>query len=1000
MNDNYYIVLELSPDVTDWPTIEGTIESARRKWSHQKVSGNPTQQREAGKWLNQIPTIKAELQDEDSRRKMAGEARRLLAQQDQALHSTLDEFVALLSSRAVDASHLKKWKSHLKKSLNKEVSEDDIRRYLQGRGIQIVSTPQGDAKSPGRPTLEASIAKEIQEQLTELHHDNLYDFLGMGEQSSTDRLRLRAEAINREIQQKGLTDPVSTMRKGLAGHAQNIFKTDESRARYDATYSLSGMDKFESKLEILALDRNEVLTAEALEPILAAAKAKGIQRDLALEYIEGRAKKRKWKLLLSANSNAQRLRVCGSCRAVAKTPTDARCHNCGRALILPCPQCQTPTPTEDQACSNCGFSTGDRPIVDGLIREAQEHQAAGRFADAKATLATAKGMWPMYSAIHDAEQALTKVAAEQTAATERIEQLVRQNRLEAASTAVDRARRELGVAIAPLVERKIDDGLARARRMAAEAEALRQRGDNEGAIQKFSDLLRICADFTPAVRALAAIPPPSPSAAYASVDGENVSLQWRAPASKSPLAYRIIRKAHGAPSSEKDGSALAEVNDTRYDDTNVPPGTPWFYAIYSVRGPALSTVAATTGPHLRAADVTELTARGENHRVALQWKAPPNCVSVVVARAEGRVPSSRREGRNVPVSGHSAVDDGLINGRPYGYRVIAQYRDPKTPSGLVDAPGAGILATPVEPPAAVTDLSARLDQGVVLLGWTPPNRGRVQIRVAAKDPGLRSGHIMSVGESAIAGQPVPESGPGHAQLPMRQSGRLFFTPLTVVNETVSVGTSTVITSIENVAKLDSQRQGNTIHLTWRWPPGVQQVLVAWRYDRTPLGPDDPESQARKVRLPEYQSKGMWSLEKAAQKPHYFAVYARDGDAEIYSSGVNRVEASGSEAVVKYRVGFKRGFFGRKPTQAWLELSCPELDRLPPVKAVLKPNLPPVRDTDGKVIATAGGVQFSGGAARIDLPVADIGFVKLFFEDSAQARVIRLLPASKDQLKLG
>jgi len=996
MSDNYYILLGLDPAVGDWTVIEAKIKDCQRRWSMQKNQGAPKDKRNAERHLKLILDMQAKLRDPAVRRAIAREAEKELKDLKAELLSKLEELIGMIHETSIDADGVKL----LVRQVGGEITEPDVVARLKARGIVVAA--RGTAKSPpkARPKLDRTIGQSIRDNLRHVGLKSLYDLLGLGPRSSPKSLYDAADEVYKEIRRKGLTDPDSTARQELAGHAKAVFKDSTEKERYDNTYAAEAMEDLNSHLEIagrdLFLDQGEI------DHLVREARSKGVNLDVALEYIEEYARNRRWAVQRTSDLPSAELKLCGFCNAIARTPKDTRCHNCGQELVQPCPRCSQPTPTQDECCASCGCSTGDAPLVQGLLREGQEHLAQGDLSKAQSCFDRALLYWENWQPAIEGKRRADAARTARESALEAIDVLLRPRKLEEAQSALDRFRREFGPSGTEELGRRIEAGITRARDVYRAAEALRAAGKGEEAVDKFTEALGYCADFQPALRVLAASPPPAPSGLRVTMAGATAQLAWAGVIARGSVTYRVQRKASGAPTGPEDGTTVVEVHASSCHDTSVPLGAPWYYSVFAVRGGVASAVAATSGPHLRVADPTEIIVDAGDGQVSLRWKRPSGCAAVEVWRESGGAPTTLGKGTPIVVSGDSAVDQGLKNEATYGYLIVACFTDPSDGRGVVRAPGVGVVAIPVAPPPAVEDLRARREDRVVTLQWTSPARGDVQIRQTRQAPTFTPGRIVPLPTADQFGTPVPVTGRGTTQTTLDGQGRVFFVPLSVVARTAVLGAPVAVTTLDDVAHLEAQRQGDTIHLTWTWPAGAVEAIVAWRHESYPASPDDTSGGRRVVPRSEYDRGGLWPLRNAARTRHYFTVFVRDPNADIYSSGTHVVEASGLEAQVTYRVVTRRSLFRRAIQEAWVALRTKDDVRtLPALQAVLKEGLPPIRPEDGRTIASLDRLTFRDGVARIDLPAnGTTGFVKLFFKDGRHAREIRLLPAANEQLRIG
>jgi hypothetical protein len=346
----------------------------------------------------------------------------------------------------------------------------------------------------------------------------------------------------------------------------------------------------------------------------------------------------------------------------------------------------------------------------------------------------------------------------------------------------------------------------------------------------------------------------------------------------------------------------------------------------------------------------------------------------------------------------------LANGTLYGYRVVAVFADPLQPGREIHTGGVQIAATPVAPPAPVSDLRATRVGRAVTLSWTPVPGATVQIRQTSQLPEYPSGQILPVAQAERFGALVPASGPGGAQVQLDGQGRFFFVPLTVRAGTAVAGAAASVVTLDPVNRLQARRAGQGIALTWDWPPGGEEALVAFAHDRPPRDPHEARATRVRVTRREYDRIGCWELRVAEPKRHYLTVFARARDADLYAPGVSVVEAMGQETEVRYRVVRPRGWLPGGARRAHLELTCSDPSRpaLPALVVVGKAQGVPVSPRDGRVLEELPGARLEAGRASIALPAAGRGaglYVKLFFKEADAAREVRLLPAAREELWL-
>jgi len=999
---NFYIILELDPSITDWSIIQATIKNKQRSWGLQKSQGSPAARRKAERYMKFIPEMESLLKEPESRKKEAKAATQEQKKDKQAQFDELDRLIGMFHTATVSPNKVKL----LVRQTGKVFSEKEVEDRLKQRGIRL-ETGGERTKRTARPKLETSVAKGIRNELDTLKLSSLYDFLNLENskkysvRSSPKSLYERADEIYKELSRVGKTDPDTTLKMNLAGRAKSVFTNETEKERYDNTLATEVLTKLDRRLEIV--ECNNFIETKSVELLLQEAKKLGVTETVAIEYIEDYAAKRKWNVQKDTETTIIKLPICGYCNTLATSEQDKRCRNCGEELVQPCPKCGEPTPTEDRACSRCGCQTGDAPLVKALLKDGKRLMAEGDIDQAISYFNRALDYWADWQPALDEKKRAESKKRERAEALDKIKLLVKARKLEAGKSQLERFEENNGQARTETIKKQIDDGLRRAKQAYDVAEKFRLSDKTEEAFDKYEDSLSHCVDFSAALSAMASSPPPPPQEITAQWLGESLHLSWLNVKARGKISYRIVRKRGGLPANDKDGDIIAETSITKADDIEIKPGIAYYYGVFSVRAGVASPCFASTGPHLKTAEVEEIDYEVGNGQITLKWRPPEGCIAVEVWRREGLAPSHRGEGKKITASMSSLLDVGLQNGQRYGYLIIAKYRHPEDETRSLYSKGISFIATPIAPPEPVKDLSASRNERTVFLTWTmPPGKAQVQIRQAQSIPDMTVGQIVSLKKGEKFGVPIQVTSEGRAQTTLKTQGRVFFVPLSIISETAVLGKPFIVTTIDEISHLVSQCNGRNIILTWQWPTGSSEVLVAYHHNHFPKSPEENGAAKARVTRSEYERNNYWELRSTAHQKHYFTVFIRDPTADIYSSGVNLLETMGQENIVRYQVVVKKQLFSKTPRAAWVEFMSEEGAPLEGLQVVRKPKYPPVSKNDGVIVAEVDRITFLNKRSRIDIPkqyLKEGGYLKVFFKDDAFAKEVRLLPAAKDKLKI-
>lgn len=995
MSDNFYILLQLDPSINDWGVIEAKITNMQRRWSMQKNQGLPKARRSAERNLKLVGEMKTKLRDATTRKRIGAEAKKELRATKSKQFAHLDSLIQLHKKATINADGLKALVRHAGGGM----TEADVIAHLKKRGITVEAKGSAKARPEARSKIDGATAASIRDALKHVGKESLYDFLELNARTSPKILSETADQIYKDLQRVGKTDASTTARQELAGHAKAVFRDADGKKKYDNTFAEEAMEDLRAHIEFAGTDK--YLSLGEVSHIVGIARKKGVNAKVATDFIQDIAEKRKWVIQSKETGPTVELRLCGYCNTLARKENDKLCHECGKALVQPCPQCKTPTPTQDECCSGCGCSTGDAPIVDTLLRMGKDALAHGDIKEALSNFECALLIWPGWSEAEACKKAAISKKIAHDSALDALNGLIKKRQLEESQGALDAIIREHGEAGVTRMRQQIDAGIRKAQSYHAEAEKLRKRGKSEEAVAKDAEALEACADFRPAQLALASAPPPSPTDLDVAFVGASARLKWVPVRASGIVTYRVQRKVGGAPTSPNDGATLAETQAPTCQDTEAPSGVPFYYSVYAMRGGVNSRAAAEHGPNIHLVPVTDVVAEPGDGQVTIRWKNPAHCVDVTVWRRSGRDGAVTDKGVRITASGGSVVDQRLKNGQAYTYQIVARFEDPRGGQAPINAPAASVEVVPVAAPFPVTDLRAEHTERTVTLHWTTPPSGSVQLRVSRDAPALPVGAVLNVKDLDRIGQPIPVSGPSSAQATLDQQGRVFYCPLTVVAQSAVLGDSVAVTALDDISDLTTRRQGKSIYLRWHWPRGANEVFITWRHDRFPRSHEEQVDGARRLTRAEYDRTGQFLISQAIEKRHYFRIFVKDTDYDFYSAGMKALEAGGLETQIRYRVSTTKSLFRRSVTEIWIELSTEvAVSEIPAVLAVLRDDLPPLSPDDGRIIARKPNVSFADGQGRIELPAnATRGYVKLFFQNARNARQFRLMPAAKNNLRI-
>ena len=1015
---NYFVLLGLNPnDTWDDDAFQNLLTQKKAEWT--RNARNPKNAKLYNSYLEQVPRIVAVLSDPAARRQEAEDARRALsedaARREQAFRSDLDLYAAKNFITPAEITTLAQQYAGF-------VTEDDVRALLAASGIPEAA-PTGSAPASAADVLDPSTMQNIQSNLDLLGSRDLYDFLGLPSAVPTALLLDRARAVYADNQKQGDKTARVTASSELAGQAISVFKDEDARRRYDNALAQAAYEELGKQVARLVAGTN-ILYAPQYSRLLEMARARSLDVDRARDYIVNRARELRAAVEIGGDEQVRQQQRCPNCGTL--NDGDARnCRVCGTPLKIECPNCGHIQPTEHRACTHCGFPIGNMMPVIQDIEAAQRLLQARQHAQAAEKLRAARALWSVDSPQRPLADPLTReiekllreaegALAAQQQQIEALRRLVAEKRFYSAREALNSAGGAVQAALKPERERTeaaISAAEARLRQAAA--------APPEAAASLYLDILNDCADCQPAHQALARLPLLPPRGLEARAGSEVVMLAWQ-PSPSVGARYAVVRRADAAPAHAGDGDLLATVAGTHYDDLKPESGKSLYYAVFSERAGLYSPEAARLdAPVLLARGVPQptLTAQVDDGCVRLRWDPPPNASEVVVTRSESAPPRSPADGQPVPVRASGQAEDHTpANGRLYHYGVFALYRDHT--GRLIYAPGAFISAMPEAAPQPIAELkiSAQRTAGghELRLSWPPPTKGTALILQSNRPTGLRAGQVIPEHDLRLHGTLHQGSG-GHLTVNVAANRTAYFTPVVLFRKTAYIGAEAYFAGVDDVTNLQAHNDSVALRLTWDWPAGCQQAIVAYAFDHFPAAEGQGDgAERRDVARPQYDLHGAFFLPHPALEDYHivvYAVYLRDGRRIVApgQAGARRLVPLKNRVSVTYEVVRPRRLFAGRGAAPALALTFTGSGHLPALLLVRKQGGVPINKTDGEVIRRLPEQTLAGPTAAHweDLPDAAAApphsYARLFLEDDSlydtRGGYIRIDHPLTDKLRL-
>jgi hypothetical protein len=439
------------------------------------------------------------------------------------------------------------------------------------------------------------------------------------------------------------------------------------------------------------------------------------------------------------------------------------------------------------------------------------------------------------------------------------------------SKLVDPASPEIQLALSEVAQ-----GLRRAESLAARARNL-ERSDPATARDLYRESLTVAADFPEALAGLKRTPPEPPTALDGQVRGDRIQLSWTPPPPDGlgALTYVVVRKVGGTLLHPGDGTRIAEVSTSEFDDTHAPPGETVGYAVLSKRGGVESVTAISLGPFIFLADVKDVRVELRHPEVELAWTLPRGLSDVRVIRKQGGPPKNPRDGERIPTALDHARDRNLDPDEIYHYGIYAIYA--MSDGRLCPSPGIVVSARAQSPVSALETPRLLLEAGRrVRIDWIEPPRGTVKIIRTASPLPLPAGSQLGAAEAgAWDGHWIEPTTPERAyDADPPAVGHCYYTPLTVWAGTYTVGHGAALSRIADPSDLRATRTGSRlgasfgdprITLRWQWPAEAATCLVVARQGSPPLGPNDPQTIQSVVPRADYDRQDCWTVSLSSSR---------------------------------------------------------------------------------------------------------------------------------------
>ncbi len=962
---DYYTMLNID-SVAGIQTIEAALARCQPIWS--SGTRNPKNKHTYQSYLDQIPAIRQALLGSTEAR--AAYDAELAAARRAERDLKLDTLQRLLRLRAAKGGLTVVDRTLLREqALKLGLTHEDLDRLAEAIPPKAEAPAEDDEPDTPTEVLDPAMRRQIRVALDHLRRRDLYDVLGLSRDAPNAEIVARSDAERKRWMQKSQVTAEKTAWLELVSHAQSHLTSNAARARYDRTLALEAEESFAESVAF-ALKGVPQLDPGTRAALIDEAATLGIVPDRAERLIArgcrslGVARESGGAAVVPTAKPARLLR-CRNCAGVtdfaqvARTPKP-ECRHCREPLRWDCPICRNVRWIDESRCP-CGFRLEWR---DPLLRHFEAARQAFRERRLEVSRAHLQRILEFAPQHMGTRKALERLSERQEQ-TERARAAWETARAAGQWVAAKKAVDAWSILVSPdhpgarAARDKAAQVVRQAKALAARARTIAM-ADPRAARELFRQSLALASDLPEAINGLLRCPPEHPTDLTADFERGRVRLRWVAPTPDGlgAFSYVIVRKSGAPVLNLADGTRIAEVTATEYEDKDVVAGESVSYAILTKRGATESVAATAIGPLLLLGEVTDVRVEEGDQEVTISWTLPDRATGVRVVRKVGSDPKNPQDGERIDALRDRVLDRGLVNDRVYHYGLFAAYKTADGP--LLAARGVFVSAQP-HPPSQILDAPTILQEsnGRIRLNWVEPSRGRVRILRTTTPLSQGAGARFSPAEAdALGGHWIEPVAPDRAYDPDPPAfGICHYTPMLSSAGTYTVGHEAAYSCVRDPADLRANRVGGgRVLLRWRWSAQGLECWIVARAGAPPTGPHDPNAIRTVVHEVEYSRLGHYALTLPAgvDGPWHVQVYtaAQAGGETIVSPGLEptaKIVVPGPHPEITISYDLRKPTF---PGRTWSLTfrTEPAGSEIPPTALVMHPRTVPLSADDGEIVA--------------------------------------------------
>lgn len=786
---NIYQELELSTSVTKIEDILSAIDAQIKKW--QPRVNIPKYKLEAPEHTAALKKIRTEIQANPAIIKQHAAA---YAEIEKRERIQKEKKVRIAGNIYVTNGEIAK--EHLTILVNKiGLSEQEILSILGATVKEARKKLHFDYEDDGVKELGELEMNKIDTYLKVLNGPkNLYEFLGVRQNASPVEIATQIDDVAKKVTgNMNKTDPIVSAKKLLADLSRDILKDSGKRKSYDKALSNASFAPIAEMIRNFKAGAT-FMPSQVFKKLIDEATQRGIPLEKAKYLIYKTADS--IKLPIASDDVTDNMVQCRFCGALNEKGA-VNCRSCGMPIVVICPNCGKPSKGDELACTQCGFGFSDMMRAPEYVKQAEAAIASLDYASATECIKKLETVWKTHPQLALLKRKCGEIEQQARANLETVKELCKKKLYYKARAAIAAMGTSPQIA---QVRTEIENAIEHAEKQIL---VVGQLQDPNARIDKYLQILSVCADCEKAKVAIESNPPTAPTALMSENMGSSIRIKWNKLNSQF-IEYRVIRKEGGRPASIKDGVHLTDTSNAQYDDTSVTPGVSYFYAVFSKCGEIFSkTGLVSEKPSLVVCDIDMKTLSYDiqEKSIGFNMAMPKNAKAIEIYRDGALVKT---------IFGSSYMDAGLTPDHEYQYKFVVVFED--SLAAPHKSNGVSLKLKPMAPPKPVS-LKIEDVEEEAKLSWAMPSKGTLSIFVSEKPLPYHTNDIVNL--DVIKLQKLNITGTS-CTVSKNFSGERFYLPLTIQDNIAVVGDIARLVSIVKPAEVRFDRNEGFVMVRWSW----------------------------------------------------------------------------------------------------------------------------------------------------------------------------------------